>query len=82
MIKTVMFDLDDTIFDHKAARLDALTALRREVGRFGGVPLSSLEALHGRLLQKNNKRVVRGELSLDASRLEIMRQLAEECGIS
>ena len=82
MIKAVMFDLDDTIFDHKAARLAALTALQLEDRRFRKVPLSALESRHGRLLQKNNKRVVRGEVSLSASRLDIIRQLAGESGIS
>ncbi len=75
MIKTVFFDLDDTIFDHKYARLCALYKLRRTVPSIGGVPIDEMEKAHERLLLENYPKVLNGTLSYFESTLQRMSRL-------
>lgn len=42
MLKAVLFDLDDTLFDHKHSRLKGLTALQRKYPQLATVPLADL----------------------------------------
>ncbi|XHH08546.1 MAG: HAD family hydrolase [Candidatus Bathyarchaeia archaeon] len=49
-MKAVLFDLDDTLFDHKHSRLKGLEALQRKFQKLGGVSLEELEEEHERLL--------------------------------
>lgn len=45
-----MFDLDDTLFDHKHSRLKGLEALQKRIQKLKPVPLEELEEEHQRLL--------------------------------
>lgn len=75
MIKTVMFDLDDTIFDHKYSRQCALRMLQNDNQRFSEIPIEALEQAHGKLLQMNNKKILHGSLSIEESRQQIIYDL-------
>jgi putative hydrolase of the HAD superfamily len=49
-MKAVLFDLDDTLFDHKHSRLKGLEAIQKKFQKLKAVPLEELEEEHGRLL--------------------------------
>ncbi len=50
LMKAVLFDLDDTLFDHKHSRLKGLDALQKKFQKLRSVPLQELEEEHERLL--------------------------------
>lgn len=54
LMKAVLFDLDDTLFDHKHSRLKGLEALQKKYKKLGAVPLEELEEEHERLLAAAN----------------------------
>ncbi len=49
-MKAVLFDLDDTLFDHKHSRLKGLEALQKKFQKLRAVSLEELEEEHERLL--------------------------------
>jgi len=49
-MKAVLFDLDDTLFDHKYSRLTGLEALQKNFQKLRAIPLQELEEEHERLL--------------------------------
>ena len=61
MIKTVFFDLDDTIFDYRYSRWCAFEALRAADKRIGLIPTASLETAHRHLLEGDYKQVLAGD---------------------
>jgi len=73
--KAVLFDLDDTLFDHKFCRLRGLQALQEQFFELKAVPLKKLEAEHEKLLKANYGRVLEGKLSVvdgTAERIRLM----------
>jgi HAD superfamily hydrolase (TIGR01549 family) len=50
LMKAVLFDLDDTLFDHKYSRLKALEALQKKYQKLRAVSINELEEEHDRLL--------------------------------
>jgi FMN phosphatase YigB (HAD superfamily) len=70
-ITAVLFDLDDTLFDHRACTRDALGDLRRRFPALGTVPADLFEAEHGRLLEHLHLDVLAGRLSVDDARVAI-----------
>ncbi|MGE5198212.1 MAG: HAD family hydrolase [Rhodospirillaceae bacterium] len=74
-ITAVLFDLDDTLFDHRACTREALGDLRRRFPALGAVPVDLVEAEHGRLLEHLHLDVLAGRLSVDDARIERFRQL-------
>jgi putative hydrolase of the HAD superfamily len=53
-MKAVLFDLDDTLFDHKHSRLKGLEALQKKYQKLSAVPIEELEEEHERLLGAAN----------------------------
>ncbi len=49
-MKAVLFDLDDTLFDHKHSRLKGLEALQKKFQKLRAVSIEELEEEHERLL--------------------------------
>ncbi|MCL6588782.1 MAG: HAD family hydrolase [Firmicutes bacterium] len=82
MLKTVLFDLDDTLFDHKYARLCALRALQDLHPVLQSVPLDELEKEHEILLAAGYFSVLDKTISLYDSRLERIRSLFRIYGVS
>lgn len=80
MIRAVLFDLDDTLFDHRGCAREALTQLRRMYRPFEARTLAELERDYHRLLEELHLKVLRGEMTLEASRLERFRQLLRLSG--
>lgn len=82
MPKTALFDLDDTLFDHKYARLCALRALQALHPGLQRVPLGELEKEHEILLAAGYLKVLDKTVSLSKSRLERTRSLFRIYGVS
>jgi putative hydrolase of the HAD superfamily len=82
MIKTVMFDLDDTVFDHKQSRLCALNALKNENKGICNIPLEDLEKEHEILLSGNYTKVLDKTLTMRKSMIERTYLLFKRYGIT
>jgi putative hydrolase of the HAD superfamily len=76
----VLFDLDDTLFDHWSCTREALSVLRTRYAAFGGMPQAALEATHGTLLEELHLDVMAGRLTVDDARIQRFRRLFEHAG--
>jgi 5'-nucleotidase len=56
--KAVLFDLDDTLFDHKFSRLQGLTALQEKFPQLKAAAIEELEREHEKLLNADYERVL------------------------
>jgi putative hydrolase of the HAD superfamily len=79
-ITAVLFDLDDTLFDHWACTRAALAALRERVPAFRGVPAEPFEAEHRRLLEELHLHVLAGRMTVDEARVERFGRLLAFAG--
>jgi HAD superfamily hydrolase (TIGR01549 family) len=78
---TVLFDLDDTLFDHAYGARAALAGVHAMHECFRRGSFTELEANHARCLEELHARVVSGELDIDTARLERFRRLFESAGV-
>ncbi len=62
----ILFDLDDTLFDHQRATHIALRAIH--AAHAGDLPFDKFASEHARVLEVYHQRFLRGELSLDEAR--------------
>ncbi len=74
-MRAVLFDLDDTLFDHRHCAQAALAAVRQQHECFRGRPLEELQRAHGALLEELHRDVMVGRLDVDAARIERFRRL-------
>ncbi|MDO7886310.1 HAD family hydrolase [Hymenobacter cheonanensis] len=72
---TVLFDLDDTLFDHAATARAALAATAAGRPTLRGVPLAELYQRYSDLLEEMHPRVMSGQLTYQAAREQRFRQL-------
>ena len=80
--KAVLFDLDDTLFDHRATSRRALAAVRAEVQAFRALDLDDLERRHVAVLEELHQAgVMQGERSVDEAREERFRRLLTFAGV-
>lgn len=79
-ITAVLFDLDDTLFDHSACTRAALADLRERFTVFGRMAVERVEAEHRRLLEALHLRVLAGQLTVDDARIERFRRLLAFAG--
>jgi putative hydrolase of the HAD superfamily len=80
MVRAVLFDLDDTLFDHRLCARTALTALHESYAVLRGRPFAEVERLHSSLLEELHPRVTAGELPLEDARQERFRRLFAAVG--
>jgi putative hydrolase of the HAD superfamily len=73
MARAVLFDLDDTLFDHRRSARAALTELHRVHGR--GTDLDDFERHHTRFLEVMHIEVLAGRVALDEARRERFRRV-------
>jgi HAD superfamily hydrolase (TIGR01549 family) len=78
----VLFDLDDTLFDHAQCAHTALTAVHQRHVCFASMPFEDFEQAHTRLLESLHARVLSGEIRLDDARMERFRSLFEIAGLT
>ena len=79
--RAALFDLDDTLFDHRAHRQAALAAVAGHVPALSGASAGALEAAHEAVLQRTYQALLDGTLSLAQSRTERMRELLQYFGL-
>lgn len=77
----VLFDLDDTLFDHRHCARTALEAVRASHAAFAGVDRHEFEASHSRHLEALHLQVLAGAIRLDDARRERFRRLFEDAGV-
>ena len=82
LIRAVLFDLDDTLFDHRHASRQALEAVRDCHPTVASVDASDLDRRHAEILEALHLRVLAKEITLDDARQERFRRLFESVGIS
>ena len=81
LIKAVLFDLDDTIFDHRHAVLESLKDVQKEFKCFSKYSLSEFEAMHSDVLERIHLNdVLSGRLNIDEARAERFRLLFDTAG--
>ncbi len=74
-IRTVLLDLDDTLFDHRGCSRDALDAARQGDASLAARPLDELERMHAEVLEDLHRQVMLGRVPLDEARRERFRRL-------
>ncbi len=77
----ILFDLDDTIFDHKHSRLCGLTAVQDLIPQLKSVALKALEAEHDKHLLANYDATLSGQMSVDDARAERIKNLLNTFGV-
>ncbi len=82
LMRAVLFDLDDTLFDHKNSRLKGLEALHNRFSKLKAVPLKELEEEHERLLSADYCQVLDGKISIDAGTTQRITRLFAMYGIN
>jgi HAD superfamily hydrolase (TIGR01509 family) len=80
-IKAVLFDLDDTLFDHRHAARLALEGVRAGHDGFVRVRAADFQRQHAEILEELHLRVMAGEIGLDAARMERFRRLFAAAGL-
>jgi HAD superfamily hydrolase (TIGR01549 family) len=80
MVRAVLFDLDDTLFDHRGCSQDALEAVRLCHVSLGAMPLADLERLHTTFLEQLHGDVMLGLVPLEEARRERFRRLLAAAG--
>lgn len=81
MVRAVLFDLDDTLFDHQHCSREALGGVRALHPCFEQIEAQSLEAAHARILEELHADVMVGKVPLDVARAERFRRLYEFAGL-
>jgi HAD superfamily hydrolase (TIGR01549 family) len=81
MVRAVLFDLDDTLFDHRGCSRDALGAVRRYHESLDAMPLEELEQIHSTLLEQLHGDVMLGVVPLEDARRERFRRLLDAAGV-
>lgn len=81
MVRAVLFDLDDTLFDHRGCSRLALGAVHAAHPKLRQMAFAEVERLHGTLLEELHQRVQVGDLSVDAAREERFRRLFAAAGL-
>jgi HAD superfamily hydrolase (TIGR01549 family) len=82
LTRAVLFDLDDTLFDHRHAAREALRAVRESHDVLAGFDPAELDRRHAEILEVLHRRVLAKEMALDDARRERFRRLLESVGVS
>jgi putative hydrolase of the HAD superfamily len=81
MLQLLLFDLDDTLFDHQHSRRCGLLALQHAYPLLAQIPLETLIAEHERQLNASYDRVLDGVVSMQANRHERFQRMFVHCGV-
>ena len=79
-VKAVLFDLDDTLFDHAHCARTALGTIRASHASLAAIDPLQLEHTHSHILEDLHGDVAVGRLSLDVARMERFRRLFRFAG--
>ena len=78
--RAVLFDLDDTLFDHRHCTNQALEALQGVHPQFRRWSLCEFGERHALLLERFHLEVLAGSLTVDDARIRRFSRLMEEAG--
>ena len=79
--RAVLFDLDDTLFDHRGTSREALAAVQAAVPDLARCDLDEFERRHVAVLEElHHGGVMQGEMSMDEARVERFRRLLAAAG--
>jgi len=81
MIKAILFDLDDTLFDHQHCARTALEDVRSSHECFAPMTADALARAHAGILEELHQQVMVGRLDLDVARTERFRRLFATAGV-
>ena len=79
-MKAVLFDLDDTLFDHQYSRRKGLEFLKTRFPQFAGAPIPELEIEHEQILLSFYYQTLDGSVSMEEARVTRIRLLGERYG--
>ena len=79
MLKAVLFDLDDTLFDHRASARAALSAVHERFA--SSIPFAEFERHHAHYLEEMHLEVLAGRATLDDARRERFRRVFAVLGL-
>ncbi len=81
MLKGILFDLDDTLFDHRHSSRSALASLQNKYECFSNITLDEFETEHLKLLEEIHlNQVLTGEYSIEEARAERFRRMFKKFG--
>ena len=80
MSRAVLFDLDDTLFDHRRSARAALRQVHRV--HAPGFDFEAFERHHARYLEEMHLEVLAGRIGLDDARRERFRRVFEALGVA
>jgi HAD superfamily hydrolase (TIGR01549 family) len=80
-VQAVLFDLDDTLFDHQYAARSALSSVYAVHPALATWRFEEFESAHARFLEELHERVVAGILGIGDARVERFRRLFREGGL-
>lgn len=81
LVKAILFDLDDTIFDHRHAVLESLKDVQKEFQCFAKYSLKDFEAMHSDVLERIHLNdVLSGKMNIDEARAARFRLLFDTAG--
>lgn len=81
LIRAVLFDLDDTLFDHRRATAEALRRVREAHDCFRTASIQELERHHAELLEELHGEVLAARRTLEDARRERFRRLFARYGV-
>lgn len=79
-MRAFLFDLDDTLFDHRHATRMSLGEIRARLAPLARLDLDALEEQHAVVLEELHRRVLAGAIDVDRARLERFRRLVAAQG--
>ena len=82
MATAVLFDLDDTLFDHAHCARTALDVIRGRHACFSAISLDELNRSHSTILETLHGDVAVGRVPLDQARAERFRRLFQTAGVA
>ena len=75
MLRAILFDLDDTLFDHRHCAREALAAVQRTYACFAALEFDRFQHAHAEHLETLHLQVLAGETGIDDARIERFRRL-------
>jgi HAD superfamily hydrolase (TIGR01549 family) len=82
MIKTVFFDLDDTLFDHQYSRRCGFVALKAMHPALSAADIRDMETFHEQLIWANFTKVLDGQISVHDAMTERICTLCIRFGLT
>jgi HAD superfamily hydrolase (TIGR01549 family) len=79
-VRAVLFDLDDTLFDHRHSCRSGLAAVQQNFQRLQEIPLDEVERGYMALLEESHPNVLQGVIALEEARVERFRRLFLQAG--